>query len=98
MTTTLDDLRRVKFTTIKAFAQAWGISITTARMTLQGRRTVTMGMDEVYQIADVLDVTWAQAADALDASAAAFYNDGATRVAEFRWEQHRYYRQQEADA
>jgi len=67
---TLDDLRRLKFKTIKAFAAAWGVSASTASLTLQGRRSLVMSPDEVRRIAAVLGAHVQATMNALDASAA----------------------------
>lgn len=53
---TLQDLRKAKFATIKAFAKAYGCSASKASMILQGRYQGVLSRDDVQNLADVFGV------------------------------------------
>ena len=73
LTQTLQDLRKSKFPTIKAFAEACGFSTSKASTVLQGRHVNAMSTDEARYIANVLDVSFQEFANAMDASYAEWH-------------------------
>lgn len=54
---TLQDLRRRKFTTIKAFAEAYGRSYSTACNLLNGHHHFTLSRQDVQHLATILDIS-----------------------------------------
>jgi len=67
-TQTLQDLRKQKFKTIKAFSIAYGCSASKAGMILQGRYQSTLSKDEVVQLAALFEVPFETCIAACDAS------------------------------
>ncbi len=68
----LQDYRKRKFKTIKAFAEAYGCSASTAGHILQGRHHRTLRQSDVSLLAEVLDVSFDECVDACDNSAYEF--------------------------
>jgi len=61
---TLQDLRKSKFPTIKAFASAWGYSTSKASYLLHGKYQWTLSKEEVQKLADVFEVSFDAVVDA----------------------------------
>ena len=66
MTQTLQDLRKAKFPTIKAFASAYGVSTPKASYLLRGRYQYTITKGEVQRLYDVFEVSFDDAVDAVN--------------------------------
>ncbi len=66
--TTLQDLRKAKFSTIKAFAEAWGYSTSKASYLLRGKYHWTISKEEVQKLAEVFDVTFDEVVEAANSS------------------------------
>jgi transcriptional regulator with XRE-family HTH domain len=64
MPTTLQDLRKAKYPTIKAFAASWGYSTSKASYLLRGKYQYTITKEEVQKLADILEVSFDQVVDA----------------------------------
>lgn len=62
--TTLQDLRKAKFSTIKAFASAWGYSTSKASYLLRGKYHWTLSKEEVQCLADVFEVSFDEVVEA----------------------------------
>jgi len=63
---TLQDLRKVKYRTIKAFAEAYQCSPSKASGILNGKYHLTLSKDEVRHLASILKVDFVTCADACD--------------------------------
>ncbi len=61
---TLQDLKKQRFATIKAFAEACGFSSSKASTILQGRHAGVMSVDEARHIANALGVSFQEFVDA----------------------------------
>jgi transcriptional regulator with XRE-family HTH domain len=88
MPTTLQDLRKAKFSTIKAFALACGFSTSKASTILQGRHANAISPDEVRHIAKVLGVSFQEFVDAQSASYAEWHEKNVPKPSQEWYEQH----------
>lgn len=70
----LQDLRKRRYKTIKAFAEAYGCGSQKASGILRGLYHMTLSKDEVKHLALVLGVDFVECADACDNTYAAFKN------------------------
>jgi transcriptional regulator with XRE-family HTH domain len=71
---TLQDLRKRKYKTIKAFAEAYGCSPTKASGILRGLYHMALSKDDVKYLASVLGVSFLACAEACDNTFAALKN------------------------
>lgn len=67
-TLTLQELRKAKFKTIKAFAAACGFSASKASMILQGRHHHVLSVEDIQGYADLLGVSFDACVEAAEAS------------------------------
>lgn len=65
---TLQDLRKRKYTTIKAFAEAYGRSYSMACNLLNGRYHFTLSRQDAQQLADLLGIPLKECIDAANAT------------------------------
>lgn len=66
--TTLQDLRKRQFATIKAFGEAYGVSAGVASSILNGKHQMALSRADVQRIAALLEVSVAECIQAADAS------------------------------
>lgn len=66
MPTTLQDLRKAKYPTIKAFALAYGVSTSKASYLLRGKYQYTITKEEVQNLANIFEVSFDEAVDAVN--------------------------------
>lgn len=90
MPTTLQDLRKAKFSTIKAFALACGFSTSKASTVLQGRHANAISTDEVRHIAGVLGVSFQEFVAAQSTSYAEWHEKNMPKPSQEWYEQHMY--------
>lgn len=68
MPTTLQDLRKAKFSTIKSFAIAYGISPGIASSILKGKHHMVLNKEQIQRLADIFEVSFAECVEAADKS------------------------------
>lgn len=85
--TTLQDLRKAKFGTVKAFAQACGFSVSKASTVLQGRHISVITPNEVRHIAGVLGASFQEFTDAQAASYSQWHEQNVPKPSDEWYEQ-----------
>jgi transcriptional regulator with XRE-family HTH domain len=68
MAATLQDLRKAKFKTVKAFAEAYGVHPSTASALLRGKHNMVLTRQDVQRLADLFGVSFEECVKATDES------------------------------
>lgn len=87
---TLADLQQKKFSTIKAFAEAYGVSPSTASIILKGKHHRTFTRNDIQRLADIFGVSFQECVMAADETFACYHQGNPSLMAawklETRWQ------------